>query len=510
MVVQDNIAPTQLGLKKSAVLVLTAFVLGSLAVLTLPPFSMPLLLPLVLGGLFLLTLDKRLGQACFVGWAFGFGFFLFGLSWIAESFLVDAERFGWMAVPAVAGLAAGLALFPAAATGVFAWSRARGVSGALIFAVCWSSSEWLRGTVLTGFPWNLIAYAWADYDIPRQAAAWLGSYGLGLITVLLSVLPATLLARDRLQSNRAIFLFMVLATGVGTVGSVRLSEQPSPTDTTVRIVQGNIPQREKWDPAFRARNIARYLDLSAQPGTFNLLLWPESAFPGYLNEDSGMLNQIAELLPKDSFLLTGAQTRDPDEYGTRYRNSVLAIDPKGRIAARYAKHHLVPFGEYVPLQGLLPLERLTTGLGNFAAGPGPATLDLPGVPPVGLSICYEAIFPGRIVDAGRRPGWIFNATNDAWFGASLGPRQHLASARMRAVEEGLPMIRAANTGISAVIDGYGRITARLELDETGVLEARLPAALPPTPFSKYGQMTFLLILAASLLGAVVTNIRKDS
>jgi len=490
--------------------ILSAFFLGAFAVLTLPPFSLPVVLPISFGGLYLLTVRETRRTAGLAGWAFGVGFFLFGLSWIAESFYVDAERFGLMAVPAVVGLAAGLALFPAAATAAFAWSRMKGVPGALIFAVCWSVSEWLRGTVLTGFSWNLIGYAWADFDVPRQAAAWVGSYGLGLLTVLLSTLPATLLVRDRRQNAVATILLMTLVAGAGTLGTVRLMALTPPTDTTVRIVQGNIPQTEKWDPAFRARNITRYLDLSAQAGRFDVLLWPESAFPGYLDEDPGMLDQIAERLPDGGILLTGAQTREPGGTGIRYRNSILAVDSTGRIVTRYAKHHLVPFGEYVPWRDVLPLQRLTAGLGDFTPGPGPQTVELPGLPPVGLSICYEAIFPGRVVDAASRPDWIFNATNDAWFGASLGPRQHLAAARMRAVEEGLPMVRAANTGISAVIDGYGRIVARLGLDETGVLDARLPAALPTTPFGKYGQMMFLLVLAACIAGAIGLTIAKEN
>jgi len=471
---------------------------------------MPQILPIVFGGLYLLSVGKGLGQACLAGWTFGFGFFLFGLSWIAESFFVDAERFGWLALPAVAGLAAGLALFPAAAMLAFASTRTKGVSGALMFAAFWSASEWLRGTVLTGFPWNLIAYAWTDYDVPRQLASWFGSYGLGLVTVLLVVLPATLLAWNRRQGVGAILLFIALATGSWAAGTIRLTERMQPTDTKVRVVQGNIPQREKWDPAFRARNISRYLDLSVTSGEFDLLLWPESAFPGYLDEESGVLDRIANLLPEGSVLLTGAQTREPNENGIRYKNSVLAIDASGRIVARYAKHHLVPFGEYVPLRGVLPFQRLTASIGDFTPGPGPETIDLPGLPSVGLSICYEAIFPGWIVETGHRPSWLFNATNDAWFGASLGPHQHLASARMRAVEEGLPMIRAANTGISAVIDGYGRIEVRLELSETGVLDARLPGALPPTLYSIYGQIVFLLVLATCVVGSALLNIKKDN
>jgi len=489
---------------------LTALFLGAVTVLALPPFSIPIVLPVVFGGLFCLTVSESRTRAFLAGWAFGLGFFLFGLSWIAESFFVDAERFGWMAVPAVAGLAAGLALFPAAAMVVFASTRTTGVSGALIFAASWSGSEWLRGTVLTGFPWNLIAYAWADHDVPRQLAAWVGSYGLSLITVLLATLPTLVFSRNRRHRGAAALLCVALATGVWMVGLARLAERLPPTEFTVRIVQGNIPQRQKWDPALRARNIARYLDLSAQPGRFELLLWPESAFPGYLDEEPGMLARISEVVPDGAMLLTGAQTREVDENGQRYRNSILAIDATGQIVARYEKHHLVPFGEYVPLRGILPLERLTAGLGDFTPGPGPQTFKLPELPPVGLSICYEAIFPGRIVDAAERPNWIFNATNDAWFGASLGPRQHLASSRMRAVEEGLPLIRAANTGISAIIDGNGRILSRFGLDETGVLDGRLPAALPPTPFSRYGQVIFFLAFAACWVTAALLKFRKGS
>ena len=290
------------------ILTFCAFGLGALAVLALPPFSMPVLLPVAFGALYLLTVGESRMRAGLAGWAFGVGYFLFGLSWIAESFFVDPERLAWMAVPAVAGLAAGLALFPAVAMAAFAWSRTKGVSGALIFAVCWSVSEWLRGTMLTGFPWNLIAYTWADYDIPRQMAAWVGSYGLGLLTVLLSVLPVTLLMRNRRQNAFAAFVFMSVVGGAGTLGTVRLMATTPPTDTTVRTVQGNILQTEKWDPAFRDRNISRYLDLSAQSGRFNVLLWPESAFPGYLDENPGMLDQIADRLPEGSVLLTGAQT----------------------------------------------------------------------------------------------------------------------------------------------------------------------------------------------------------
>lgn len=489
---------------------IVAVVLGVSVVFALPPFSTPFVLPIGFGGLLYLTANKGRTRAFLTGWAFGFGFFLFGLSWIAESFFVDAERFGWMAAPAVIGLAGALALFPAAAMVVFAATKTTGVSGTLVFAACWSGSEWLRGTVLTGFPWNLIAYAWVDYDVPRQMAALFGSYGLGLLTVLLSTLPTVIFTRDRWQSGLAATMFVMLAAGIWINSEARLTGEDQQTAVNVRIVQGNIPQRQKWDPAFRERNIARYLDLSARPGQFDILLWPESAFPGYLDEDQWMLGEIAKLLTDNAVLLTGAQTRENVDGEQQYKNAVLAIDSTAQIINRYAKHHLVPFGEYVPLRDLLPLRRLTAGLGDFAPGSGPETFRMPQLPGVGLSICYEAIFPGKIINSKDRPEWIFNATNDAWFGASIGPSQHLASSRMRAVEEGLPFVRAANTGISAIIDGNGRLISHLDLGETNILDGALPAALSPTPFSSYGQVMFWLVFAVNLTMAAILNFRKDS
>lgn len=491
------------------ILTFCAFGLGALAVLALPPFSMPVLLPVAFGALYLLTVGESRMRAGLAGWAFGVGYFLFGLSWIAESFFVDPERLAWMAVPAVAGLAMRPCAVPSGGNGSVRMEQDER---------CLRRID-LRG-LLVGF--GMAARHHADrlplepyclhvgrirYSTPNGRMGW----QLRTWPPHSSAVGPARNAPHAESSAKCVrrICFHVGGGGAGTLGTVRLMATTPPTDTTVRTVQGNILQTEKWDPAFRDRNISRYLDLSAQSGSFDVLLWPESAFPGYLDENPEMLDQIAERLPEGRVLLTGAQTRESAGTGTRYRNSILAVDQTGRIVTRYAKHHLVPFGEYVPLRGFLPLQRLTIGLGDFTPGPGPQTVELPGLSPVGLSICYEAIFPGRVVDAASRPDWIFNATNDAWFGASLGPRQHLASARMRAVEEGLPMVRAANTGISAVIDGYGRIVARLGLDETGFLDARLPAALPATSFAKYGQMMFLLVLAACIAGAIGLTIGKE-
>ena len=407
-----------------------------------------------------------------------------------------------MAIPAVAGLSAGLAIFPAIAAALFAEIARRGTMGSLLacllFATSWTVAEWLRGHVLTGFPWNLASYAQVDYAALRQPAAWVGSYGLSFLTVFVAVLPG---AAVMVSGRQRLTVSLMALAGIATmwaVGTLRLqSDAQQPPTVDLRIVQGNIPQEEKWAPENREATFARYLELSTRRGDFDVLLWPETAFPGFLDEDTEAQARIAAALTEGSVLLTGVPDRVPSDDGTRYFNTVQAFGATGRILTGYAKHHLVPFGEYVPFRGWLPIERLTAGLGDFTPGPGPRTLALPGVPLVAVAICYEIIFPGHVVDDLFRPDWIFNATNDAWFGTSIGPEQHLASARMRAVEEGLPVIRAANTGISAVIDASGEIVARLDTGETGIIDASLPSARPPTLYASFGDWMLLALILAS-------------
>jgi apolipoprotein N-acyltransferase len=486
------------------------FAAGPLTVLTFPPFSILPLVPVAYSALFVGLRDLSFGRAFLVGWAFGLGQFGFGISWIAESFYVEPERFGALATPAVAGLSAGLAIFPAIAAVLFVEIARRGAMGSLLacllFATSWTAAEWLRGHVLTGFPWNLAGYALVDYAALRQPAAWVGSYGLSFLTVFVAALPgAALMAVGR---QRLIISLMPLA-GIVTMwasGTLRLqSEAPQPPDVNLRIVQGNVPQEEKWAPENREATFARYIKLSTQPGDFDVLLWPETAFPGFLDEDAQARARIAAALPDGSVLLTGVPDRVLSEDDTRYFNTVQAFDDTSEILTRYAKHHLVPFGEYTPFRGWLPIERLTAGLGDFTPGPGLRTLALPGVPLVAVAICYEIIFPGHVVDDLFRPDWIFNATNDAWFGTSIGPEQHLGSARMRAVEEGLPVIRAANTGISAVIDANGEIVARLDTEERGIIDADLPSARPPTPYALFGDWMLLALILASWSWALAAN-----
>ena len=489
-----------------------ALVAGGLTVLTLPPFSWLIAVPVAFSVLFIVLRNISTSRAFLVGWAFGLGQFGIGISWIAESFYVDAERFGALAIPAVAGLSAGLAIFPGMAAMLFAAIMQRravgGIAAGLLFATCWVATEWLRGHVLTGFPWNLAAYALVDYAALRQPAAWVGSYGLGFLTVFIGILPGVLTVAAPKRRAPVLVLFAVAVAGFWVGGALRSGQDVPPTDVALRIVQGNVPQVEKWVPGSRQRALEKYLGLSAQPGRFDVLLWPETAFPGFLDEDAAARARISAALPDGRILLTGAPDRVEGDGGTRYFNTVQAYDGTSEILTGYAKHHLVPFGEYVPLRGWLPIERLTEGLGDFTPGPGPRTLAIPGAPLVAVAICYEIIFPGHVVDDLFRPDWIFNATNDAWFGTSIGPEQHLASARMRAVEEGLPVVRAANTGISAIIDANGNVVARLDTGETGTIDAGLPGARTPTPYARFGDWTLLVLVfgcwvfgwLASLLG----------
>ena len=478
-----------------AVPFLAAIAAGAVAVLALPPFSY---LPAVLvawSALFLALRGRGARTGFALGWMFGIAHFVIGLWWITESFMVEAETFGPLAIPAVIGLAALLSVFPALACAIFARLGAKNLVAAVAFAACWTGAEWLRGHVLTGFPWNLAGYALTDHAALRQIAALVGSYGSSFLTVLVGVLPAVAFS----MCGRARVLPLAALAGllcvVWSFGALRLAiAEPGRTGVQVRIVQGNVAQQDKWDPAQRADIVARYLDLSAQPGDPDLILWPETAYPGFLDEDLDAQSRFADTLPRDALLLTGVLDRDADGVQTVYYNTIQAYSDGRGPAASYSKHHLVPFGEYVPFRRWLPFERIVESLGEIAPGPGPRTLALPGVPLVGAAICYEIIFPGHVTEDNVRPAWIFNATNDAWFGMSMGPEQHLASARMRAVEEGLPVVRAANTGISAVIDATGAVLARLDTAQTGIIDAPLPGASAATFYARFGDWTMLVLL----------------
>jgi apolipoprotein N-acyltransferase len=500
---------------------LAAALLGLAAAAALPPlYVLPLLIVAMSGLVCLLDTPARdarhgLWIAFADGWWFGFAHFAGAFYWLANALLLDAGDLAWLMPILVVALSAGLALFPAIALAATRASGARGLAGALILAVAWTAVEWLRGHILTGFPWNLIGTVWAASPSMMQGVALFGIYGLSLLTVIAVALPATLAAREastaRRWSGPVIAAAMVLAGW--SAGAVRLSTgaDADVPGVALRLVQPNVPQSLKWDPAQRDANLRKAMDMTRGPGfeTRTHVIWPETAVPFAItdvNRDGpAFRTALATMAPPSGLLITGAPRADRDADGRlRIWNSLHALDTGAAIVATYDKHHLVPFGEYVPLRPLIGFAFPIAGAVDFSAGPGPATIDLAGLPPASPLICYEVIFPGRVVAAEHRPGWLLNVTNDAWFGHSSGPYQHFVTARFRAIEEGLPVIRVANNGISAVVDGHGRVRAALGLGETGVVDAALPQALAPTIYSRWGDLmvaglALFLLLAARLV-----------
>jgi len=489
----------------------TAVTLGAVLTTALPPADLwPLVFVVFPILLWLIEGTGGIRAAFSLGWWFGVGFFAFGLYWISFSLLVDPWRYGWMIPFAVFGFSAGFAMFPALAAAALKATGARGAAAALIFAVTWTATEWLRGHVLTGFPWNLIATTWDGVPAIMQGAAVIGAYGLGLVTVALAGLPATL-ARGPLAPSpaptswlrwRATTLGAAILAVLWIAGAWRLAgadggEVPR---IRLRIVQPAVPQSLKWDPGLSEAHFRHLLELTRGPGWERAthIVWPETAVPFTLDNDARRRGAIAAVTPSGGLVITGAPRAAPGPAGIQVWNSLQAIDGSGAIVAGYDKFHLVPFGEYMPFRGLPLVETLAVTSIDFSAGPGPRTLVLPGLPPASPLICYEIIFPGAVVDWRQRPGWIINVTNDAWFGITAGPHQHFAAARFRAIEEGLPVVRAANNGISGVIDAYGRVTASLGLGSSGSVDIGLPRSLDATPYARFGDWVAVLLAMALL------------
>ena len=345
-----------------------------------------------------------------------------------------------------------------------------------------------------------------------QAVSSVGIYGLSLLTVLAASLPARL---GDLSSERkfAPYVAVALVAALAVGGAVRLGHDEGAVvpGMNLRLVQPSIPQTLKNDPAEDAADFRRMLALSGSPSAvpLKLVIWPEAGAPPFLGRDEAARRAIAAAIPRDAIVLVGTVRTDPPPLRPEHVwNSLEAIDTKGDILASYDKSHLVPFGEFVPLRSVLPINKITPGTIDFSAGPGPRTIALAGVPPFSPLICYEAIFPGAAVDGNDRPDWLLNITNDAWYGYTSGPFQHFAIARTRAVEEGLPLVRNGNNGISGVVDPYGRIVRKFALDGVGVLDAPLPAKLPPTLYAQIGDWGFAGLLLALLAFAAAPRLPR--
>lgn len=503
---------------------LAAFLAGLAGALAMAPvYALPFLA--VSFSVFVILVDgakthaRPRASAFAAGWFWGFGYFLAGVYWMAFSFFVQADQFAWMAPFAMTGMPAFLALFTGAAALVSAPFDKTGWARIALYAAIFAMVEYLRGHILTGLPWNLAGQSLAGSAAGAQTAAWYGAYGLSLVVIFLAMAPAAGLGPR--EKSHALSGLVVMAAGTAllfTIGVFRLSEWATPPapEAYVRIVQPNIPQREKIDWDYWAKNFERQMEHSraakpGRPGEPLYIIWPENGAP-LLEEAATALQVIGEDFPENSVLIAGAVRRERGAEGAeRWYNSIAVVEetPQGpTVTAHYDKHHLVPVGEYLPffdffksigLAALTPYQDR-----GFYAGAGPKTIEAGGTR-FSPMICYEAIFPRASYPAGDRPDWLVVVTNDAWYGDTSGPRQHLDMARLRSIETGLPMARSANTGISALIDGKGRILKRIPLYQAGRIDAPLPPPLPRPLYDRFGDWIFFLMALGFLAPALAAK-----
>lgn len=475
--------------------------LGSLLGLVLAPvYLIPLAIIALPFHLWQIDSCTNKKQAFWLGWFFGLGFFVVGLYWIAFALLVDIKQFGWMIPFAMFGIPAVLAFYTAIISLLTYRLPQKGFKKVVLFAVIWTTAEMLRGFLFTGFPWNLIGYIWTISDAMLQITSVTGIWGLSFITILAFAMPYSIKWGEKHKNILPTILAFFSLLVVFALGSYRLFKAENTYHAEkVRIIQGNISQHEKWEENKRNDIVNKYLSMTVSKpfDSVKYVVWPEAAIPFYMEENSILTKAIGQVTPRGGILITGSIHADKSEAGfiERVYNSVHAIDDNGTVIAIYNKHHLVPFGEYVPFRSILPIEKITAGMTDFSEGEGVKTLPIPGMPAFSPLICYEAIFPNAVIDKKEPPQVMINVTNDAWYGNSSGPYQHFNMVRVRAVEHGIPLIRAANTGISGVIDPYGRVLSKTKLEQDAVLDEQIPNALKyATLYTKFGNYIIIFIM----------------
>jgi apolipoprotein N-acyltransferase len=510
-----------------------AVIAGLLAASAQPPWGFAAGL---LGfGLLMRMLDRlgtraRWRSAFALGWLAGFGYFIPSIVWLAHPFEVDSQAQGWMAPIAVGLMGTLLALFWGAAAVAYRAVAGKGPRRVLLFAAALGLAEWLRGHVLTGFPWDLPGESWRAGSAPSQAAALVGAYGMTWITIAAAAAPYTALEgrRGRLMAGAGV----ATVVGLYAYGAFVLTRAPTadPHAPLVRIVQADVRQESKYDERLFASIVSRYVTLTGQAPTGaaagrrpDIVIWPEGAIPAAIEEYLAPGTWTSEAIrdamaPGQSLILGGYRFATDPKGATIAFNSLAVVRPEGdglTIAGVYDKFRLVPFGEFMPLDSLASrfgFKQFVQVGDGFVPGPAPRPLIVHGLPTMQPLICYESLFPGLTGDAGEvsgvRAAWIVNISNDAWFGRGIGPRQHLNLASYRAIEEGLPMVRATPTGISAMIDAHGRVVKgeRLGVGAYGVIDASLPPALAPTLYNQYGDTAFFLMLTLSLTGAALPRL----
>lgn len=488
----------------------TAFAMGVCFTAAFPPFwLLPLAVLAFSGWLWLAQGAQARKQAFAIGWWFGFGHHMTGLYWICIALGIDGGTFWWLMPFALCLLPAYLALFTGA-VGAMCHILQRGpLAQVVLFALAWMAGEFLRANLFYGFPWNLAGYIWTLTDATLQPASVVGIYGLSLWAVLFCA-AFSLLAPAKAQSRSAayrgfavVMAVSFLLTGWG-MARLHLSDKNvlQPTGMHVRLVQANVEQSLKWDPEFQWQALQRHISLSRQPAPEGMapdvIIWPETAMPFQLEEGSQWVKMLAETAPREGVLITGVVRSEGQGEDWQVWNSLRGVDAHGLLTSEYDKAVLVPFGEFLPLRSLLsflPIKKVTQGTVDFSQGAGARLLEMGKSGKFQPLICYETIFSGfRPENGAKETGWLLNITNDAWFGTSTGPYQHLHMARTRAVERGVPMVRVANTGISSVMDSYGRMLGYLPLNRQGILDMELPPQLAdPSWYSRFGELTVIII-----------------
>lgn len=488
------------------------FIAGAAGALIFPPYvgSWQGYVGLIAFLTLLLTSPTSKKRLFFRGYVFGFAFYVTGFIWINNALLIDENKF--VAFVPFVFMAIGLffGLFWALPVLSMAWGR-NIYAKALIFCGSFVLFEWIRSFIFTGFPWNLLGTALSFEPKLLQGAAYAGVYGLSLCLLFLLCGAAILLAGLIERKFYWWGIFFLLFPAVFLYGASIKYKQYESGHIVVRLVQPSIPQTFKWDAMLAYENFRKYIDLStSQPlSGVDMVVWGETASPYYLDMDPVHLQEITEAVPESGFLITGLLRIGIEAGQYVPYNSLFVINKEGVIKDYYDKAHLVPFGEYLPFREYLPefMTPVASVVGNLGKGEALKSISVDGLPLMGGAICYESIFPAEVVNAERKPELLLVLANDGWYGVSAGPAQHLAAAQLRAVEEGITVIRSANTGISAVVTSYGEILGRIELNEKGILDIRLPKELShATVYGKYGNAIPLILLGLTLLLGLFLNI----
>ena len=504
---------------------ISIILLGMTSATALPPwYFIPGIFSFSVLAILLHKCTNPIETAC-TAWLFSFGYHLLGIHWLSNAFLIESDKFAFLIPITFLGLPAVLALFPACLLSLFPLISTSIPKNTIAIASLWSLSDYIRGHLFTGFPWNLTSYAVSFSDSLSQLASVFGAYGLNFLIIFVAVGPSVLLVKRCFWTKHSISI-LILCFLIPFVtwfsGMVRLLEANVTTNSNVliRIVQANISQKDKWRPELKFKNISEYLKLSNLPIKINypapskqkidFIIWPETAVPAFLANDKKLRTSIMRALPTSSRLITGAPAIAAQPK-IQLHNSLFVISSEANIEAQYDKVRLVPFGEYVPLKDWLPISKVVRGLADFRAGSGLKILNVPLLGFISPVICYEIIFPGNVIKEREenQSNLIINLTNDAWFGDGAGPRQHLAIAKMRAIEEGIPLIRSANTGISGFYDAYGRTMGEINLNQEGILDQYLTSPTPyRTIYSRFGNSVYLLLILSCLI--FIFPKRKDN